>query len=168
MIFLTVGTQFAFDRLVKAVDKAVGQGVVDEDVYAQIGRTSYKPRHFEYTDSLGKELFDDYVQKASHIISHAGMGTIIMALDNNKPLLVMPRLSRYGEVVNNHQVSIAKRFERDGCLLAAYDADRLSEKMRALKSFTPCGRQPETANVINRISVFLAEVESSKNSKVKS
>jgi len=163
MIFLTVGTQFAFDRLVKAVDKAVAEGVVDEDVYAQIGKSAYKPRHFEYTDALGKELFDDYVQRASNIISHAGMGTIIMALDNNKPLLVMPRLKRYGEVVNNHQVSIAKRFEQHGYLLAAYNVDQLSEKMRALKVFKPCKRQPQTEKVVERISGFLADVLDVKN-----
>jgi UDP-N-acetylglucosamine transferase subunit ALG13 len=47
MIFLTVGTQFPFDRLVRAVDEAFDNGAIDEEVFAQIGETSYRPRNFE-------------------------------------------------------------------------------------------------------------------------
>ena len=104
MIFLTVGTQFPFDRFVRAVDNIFDQGLIDEEIFAQIGETSYKPRNFESVVSLEKKVFDERFKGASSVISHAGVGTIMVALKNHKPLLVMPRMKRYKEHVNDHQV----------------------------------------------------------------
>ncbi|OHB73630.1 MAG: hypothetical protein A2Z25_11765 [Planctomycetes bacterium RBG_16_55_9] len=159
MIFLTVGTQFSFDRLIKAVDRAVEAGGIDEQVYAQIGDSSYRPRNFEAICHLEKHLFDDCMRKASSVISHAGMGTITMALDNAKPLLVMPRLSKYGEVVNDHQVAIARKYEQLGHVLVAYDEQDVSEKIKALKHFVPRKREVRREAVTARISSFLHELE---------
>ena len=155
MIFLTVGTQFPFDRLVRAVDKAAGTNGFDEHIVAQIGESSYYPENFEAIPALEKVVFDQHLRKADSIISHAGMGTIAMALDHRKPLLVMPRLKKYGEVVNDHQLAIAKKFEELGYLLVAYSAEDVQIKMKQLKSFVPQERQPCPDIVAARISTFL-------------
>ena len=155
MIFLTVGTQFPFDRLVKAVDEAVGENKCDEQIFAQVGVTFYFPRNFEAVSWLEKTLFDKRFSEADGIISHAGMGTITMALENRKPLLVMPRLRKYGEVVNDHQLAIARKFERLGHILVAYEAEDLPAKIEKLKSFVPKDRQPQAKVVAARISAFL-------------
>ena len=68
MIFLTVGTQFPFDRLVKAIDELISQNGFKQKVFAQIGDSSYQPRNFEYVKSLEKSEFDRSVQKASSIV----------------------------------------------------------------------------------------------------
>jgi UDP-N-acetylglucosamine transferase subunit ALG13 len=94
MIFLTVGTQFPFDRLVRAVDNFFDAYELGDEVFAQIGDTTYKPRHFEAVATLDKEMFDRRFHEASAIIGHAGMGTIMLALDSGKPLLAMPRRKR--------------------------------------------------------------------------
>lgn len=155
MIFLTVGTQFPFDRLVKCVDDAVSQDGFKEEIFAQIGKSSYRPRNFEGVSSLEKRLFDKRIREASGIISHAGMGTIMMALDNRKPLLVMPRLSKYGEVVNDHQVAIARKFEELGHILVAYEAEELPEKIEQFKTFVPQKREAQPQAVAERIERFL-------------
>jgi UDP-N-acetylglucosamine transferase subunit ALG13 len=155
MIFLTVGTQFPFDRLVRAVDDIFEQGLIDEELYAQIGESKYKPRNFEYVDFLDTRLFDDWMQKASGIIGHAGMGTITMALDRKKPLLVMPRLKKYGEVVNDHQVAIVRKFSELGHILAAYDVDDLLNGIRKLKDFVAIQRKTNPQAVADRIRRFL-------------
>ncbi|MHC4323087.1 MAG: glycosyltransferase [Planctomycetota bacterium] len=162
MIFLTVGTQFPFDRLVKAVDKVAGSNGFNDKIIAQIGDNSYCPENFEGTPSMDKDVFDQHVNKAQSIISHAGMGTITMALDHRKPLLVMPRLKRYGEVVNDHQLAIAKKFEQLGYLLVAYGAEDLPVKMKQLKSFVPQERRPCADIVAARISTFLNELYRSR------
>lgn len=159
MIFLTVGTQFPFDRLVKAVDRAIEAMGLDEELYAQVGDSSYQPRNFEAASHLEKHLFDDCMRKASSIISHAGMGTITMALDHKKPLLVMPRRKRFGEVVNDHQVAIAKKYEELGHLIVAYDEEDISKKIKALRHFVPRKRNVCCEAVIQRISSFLHEIE---------
>jgi len=159
MIFLTVGTQFHFDRLVKAVDQAVGQNAFNEKIFAQIGTISYKPCNFDAVASMEKDVFDRYIHEASGIIGHAGMGTITMALENHKPLLVMPRLAKYGEVVNDHQVAIAKKFEQLGYLLVAYETEQIPEKLEQLKTFIPRNRQTQPQAVVDRVSQFLREID---------
>ena len=161
MIFLTVGTQFPFDRLVKAVDEAIDQDLIEEEVWAQIGQSSYQPRNFKrVVDFLDKNIFDQWMRKASKVISHAGIGSITPALDEGKPLLVMPRLRKYGEVVNNHQVDIIHKFEKLGYLLAAYDVKDLPEKIEALESFQPQKRNIQPEKVAERISNFLTQLAS--------
>jgi len=158
MIFLTVGTQFPFDRLVQAVDDAFDECSVDEEIFAQIGESSYKPRNFKSVASLEKKVFDEYLQEATGIISHAGMGTITMALKNHKPLLVMPRMKRYKEHVNDHQVATAKKFEELCHILVAYDTKDLPQKMKQLKTFVPRRREAQPHAVAERIERFLSNL----------
>lgn len=161
MIFLTVGTQFPFDRLVRAIDEAFDKGPVGEEVFGQIGETSYKPRNFESVVSLGKKVFDEYLKQASSVISHAGIGTIALALDNRKPLLVMPRLKRYGEVVNDHQVAMARKFGEFGHILVAYSKEELPEKLKELKTFFPKPRENQVKAVVDRVHSFLNSLSES-------
>ena len=163
MIFLTVGTQFPFDRLVKAVDETVSKNGLDEQIFAQVGTTTYRPRNFEAVPELEKSVFDKYFREADGVISHAGMGCIAMALENRKPLLVMPRLKKYGEVVNDHQVAIAKKFEKPGHLLVAYCKGDLPEKMRQLKTFIPRERETQPEAVSERIAQFLKSLSPARN-----
>lgn len=159
MIFLTVGTQFPFERLVKGVDQAFDGGLINEEIFAQIGKSSYKPRNFESVVSLEKKSFDKCLKEASSVISHAGMGTITMSLDNKKPLLVMPRSKKYGEVVNNHQVAIAKKFSELGHILVAYDVKDLPDGIRKLKNFVPKVRKANPEAVADRIRRFLNSLQ---------
>ena len=159
MIFLTVGTQFPFDRLIKSVDQAFDGRLVNEEIFAQIGETSYKPLNFESVVSLEKNLFDKRLREASSVISHAGMGTITMALKNHKPLLVMPRLKRYREHVNDHQVATARKFEELGHILAVYDAKDLPNGIRKLKNFVPRERKANPEAVADRIHRFLNSLQ---------
>jgi len=158
MIFLTVGTQFPFDRLVKAVDQAVERNGCDIEVFAQIADSSYQPHCFDAVSYLQKEDFDRNMREASAIISHAGMGTITAALENNKPMLVMPRLRKYHEVVNDHQVAIARKFEQMGHLVAAYSEEEVPDKVRTLERFVPTERMKCVDAVTQRISSFIQQV----------
>jgi beta-1,4-N-acetylglucosaminyltransferase len=158
MIFLTVGTQFPFDRFVRAVDNIFDQGLIDEEIFAQIGETSYKPRNFESVVSLEKKVFDERFKRASSVISHAGVGTITVALKNHKPLLVMPRMKRYKEHVNDHQVATAKKFEELGHILAVYDVKDLPNGIRKLKNFIPRKRKANPDAIADRIRRFLSSL----------
>jgi UDP-N-acetylglucosamine transferase subunit ALG13 len=162
MIFLTVGTLLPFDRLVRAIDVCLDDGLIDEDVFAQIGAGGFKPRNIKYTEVFDKRTFDRYVDKASCLISHAGVGSITVALDRKKPLLVMPRLECFGEHVNDHQLYTARKFEQMGHILAAYQEDELPDKIGELKSFAPRQRENQVNAVTNRIAGFLGEISSSR------
>jgi beta-1,4-N-acetylglucosaminyltransferase len=156
MILLTVGTEFPFDRLVKAVDGLVDRGLIREDIVAQVGEGAYKPHNFEAVAFMDKDVFDRSGQQASAIIGHAGMGTIVTALAHTKPLLAMPRRRKYGEHVNDHQVELAIRFEALGHILLARDETELAEKIVQLKSFLPRPRKANPEAVSQRIAAFLS------------
>ncbi len=157
MIFLTVGTQFPFDRLVRAVDEAAEQGIIDDQIIAQVGESAWQPRCLETVATMAKNDFDDVYRRADAVISHAGMGSITQALDQNKPLLVMPRRKCYGEVVNDHQVDIAEKFTALGHLLMALEAEDIARAYRQLRSFVPRPRQNDPRAVQERVRAFLTQ-----------
>lgn len=156
MIFLTVGTYpLQFDRLVKAVDIAVRDGLVSNDIFAQTGACSYKPAHMKYASMLEKSEFDARFRDADSIIGHAGMGTISMALDQDKPILVAARMCKYKEHVNDHQVSTADIFESLGHVLVARKMNELPQKICELKTFTPAKREATPHLVADKIAEYL-------------
>lgn len=111
--------------------------------------------------SLEKNEFDKKVNSCQAFISHAGIGNISMALKLNKPILVLPRQKKYGEVVNDHQVDTARKFESLGHILAAYDENELPEKIKLLKDFNLKPRIPNRQGVIDRISSFINRIQES-------
>ena len=159
MIFLTVGTILPFDRLVRAVDQAIEANVVAMPVFAQIGRTGFRPKHMDWAAPLEKSAFDQKVAEAAFVISHAGMGSMMIALERGKRLLVMPRMKRHGEAVNDHQVASARRFAELGHVLAAYDTTELPSRLREIESFVPASRVSQADQVARRISQFLEQIQ---------
>lgn len=145
MIFVTVGAQMPFDRLIARVDEWAGARA-RTDVFAQIGPSEYRARHIETTPFLAPADFRSRVESCSAIVSHAGMGTIITALQYAKPLLVLPRLGDLGETRNDHQTSTARRFAESGRVLAAFDDDELMAQLDQID------RLPATTRIADRAS----------------
>lgn len=108
MIFLTVGTQLPFDRLVRAVDGWCARSD-NHDVFGQIAG-GYRPRHFAWSPFVEPEEFDRRFADADLVVAHAGMGTVISALTFGRPLLMLPRRASLGEHRNDHQVATARQF----------------------------------------------------------
>ena len=159
MIFFTLGTYpLAFDRLLVAIDGLCDENIIKNEIFGQIGHTKYKPRNFEYVNILKKDDFDLKLKSATALISHAGMGTISMALENDKPLLVFPRLKEYKEVVNDHQLHTARKFEQLGHVLAAYKIEELSGQIEKLEYFHPKKRISQAEEVSERISIFIESI----------
>lgn len=133
-IFIVVGTQEPFDRLIKAIDQWAGLNP-GYTIFGQISKAGYKPVFFTFTDFISPDRFDKYLHDADLIISHAGMGTIISALANSKPIIVMPRLAANHEHRNDHQVDTAKSFEKLGFVKAVYNEQELYDALDSAKSF---------------------------------
>jgi len=129
MIFVTVGTQLHFDRLVKAVDDWASLGDAEE-VFAQIGPSSYQAKYIKTKQFITPQEFRQYAQQARIIISHAGMGSILTALEFGKRIAVMPRRGDLGEHRNDHQIATARYFGGQGRVVVASDRLELLEKLR--------------------------------------
>jgi len=121
----------SFDRMIEWVDEwAMSEN--RNDVVAQIGPSDFEPRTLKVLPFMAPPQYRERMASADAIIAHAGMGSILNALELAKPIVVIPRLSRLGETRNDHQVGTAKRLSEEGLVLTANTPGRLAEQMRAL------------------------------------
>lgn len=130
MIFVTVGTQLPFDRLVSVVDEWAGAHGISG--FAQIGPGKYLPRHMAFDRFIGPDSFEERVRSARCIISHAGMGSIISALSHAKPAIMMARRFELGEHRNDHQRATAAKFSGRPHLRFIDDVAELDAAYRSL------------------------------------
>jgi UDP-N-acetylglucosamine transferase subunit ALG13 len=133
MIFVTVGADLPFDRLVKAVDDWAGQNG-REDFFAQVGDCEYVPRHMQYERFLSSAAFSYKLKLAEFVISHAGTGTILSSLKQGKRMLVMPRRRSLNEARNEHQWATARYFKERGLLNVALDEVSLCRELERRES----------------------------------
>ena len=131
MIFVTVGTQLPFDRLVVEVD-AWASRQHGRRVVAQIGPTALKPRNIDCRDFISPAECRELMSSARAIVGHAGMGTILTALELGKPILVVPRRAALGEHRNDHQLATARRFAALPGVSVAFDESELPGKLDEL------------------------------------
>lgn len=121
MIFVTVGTQLPFDRLVKAIDELAP--TLGRRVFAQTSEGRYTPRNIEWKPFIRPLEVDGFFQEADIIVAHAGIGTILTARKLGKPVIIMPRVAALGEHRNDHQQATAGQLEgRPGIHVARDEA----------------------------------------------
>ncbi|MEQ8850304.1 MAG: glycosyltransferase [Phycisphaerales bacterium] len=128
-----------FDRLIATVDEWAGRRGRG-DVFAQTGPTPLIPRHIEWARSLEPDAFRDKIDAARVVVGHAGMGTIISALQAGKPVIVLPRLGSLRETRNDHQVATARYWGEHASVRAAMDESAL---IRELDRADDLGTQPK-------------------------
>lgn len=130
MIFVSVGTQLPFERLIKSMDEwtRLHPGQM---VFAQIGDTVYRPLFMETVRKLTPLEYLQRFEKASVVVSHAGMGTIITGLENAKPMILMPRQMSLGEHRNDHQVGTAEKFANFELINIVHTEDALHKALDA-------------------------------------
>jgi UDP-N-acetylglucosamine transferase subunit ALG13 len=113
VIFLTVGSQLPFDRLTAAVDDWAATRP-EAELFGQVGNTDKPPANFASVATMSPEEYLRRFAGADLIIAHAGMGTIIAALESGKPMLMIPRVARLRESRNDNQVGTARHFSSFG------------------------------------------------------
>ena len=119
-VFLTVGTQLPFDRLVKGVD-AWAAANPEAEIFGQIAEGGWQPRHFRAVAFVEPAEIDARMRTADVLVAHAGMGTIIKALSLGKPLVLMGRKAALGEQRNDHQLATVRQFATRPGIAAAED-----------------------------------------------
>jgi UDP-N-acetylglucosamine transferase subunit ALG13 len=131
-IFVTVGAQIPFDRLIVAVDAWAAARSTGDNVFAQVGEQGYRPAHMKFAELLEPPEFKQRVLWADVLVAHAGMGSILTALQYGKPILVMPRLGSLKETRNDHQVATAQRFREMGKVAVAMDEREIVAQLDGL------------------------------------
>ena len=164
MIFITLGSQkFQFNRLLKAVDDLIEKGIITDDVFAQIGYSDYQPQHYNFEKFLDREQFAECEGKADIVITHGGTGAIIGAVKKGKKVIAVPRLARYGEHVDDHQLQLIAQFRQLNLICGLKDCEELEEGIRFLKDHSFNSYESNTSGIINSIEKFIKEVESRRH-----
>lgn len=156
MIFITLGSQkFQFNRLLKAIDKLVSEGKITNTVFAQTGYSDYLPQHFEYKAFMDREEFSHMQGNADIIITHGGTGAIVGALKKGKKVIAVPRLAKYGEHVDDHQIQIVSEFMEHNLIYECDDVDKIEEAIEytSMHDFKPY--KSNTKVIIDSIEQYL-------------
>lgn len=129
MIFVTVGThEQPFNRLIKKVDELVKSGIINEKVIIQTGFSTYSPRYCEAHKMMSFNEMQHTLKEARIVITHGGPSSFIEALQFGKVPIVVPRMEKYHEHVNNHQVDFVKLIDRKmNNIIPVYDIDDLAK-----------------------------------------
>ena len=133
MIFVTVGNDFrSFDRLLRKMDEIAPR--IPAEVVIQKGYSRYHPENVTHFDFVPMSEAIEYIKKSELVVSHAGIGTIILCMQYGIPLLILPRRKSYREHMNDHQMEIARSLEerRSERIFVAYEADHLEEKILSI------------------------------------
>ena len=159
MILVLLGTQHnEFTRLIQEVENCINNKIIKEQVIVQAGFTKYKSNKMEIFDMISKEELDKYMSKANLIITHGGVGSIIMALEKGKKVIAVPRLHEYGEHVNDHQRQIIKVFSEKNYLIGIQNVEDLPEAIKESENFETKEYKNNNQKMIKIIEDFIEKV----------
>lgn len=141
MIFVTVGTQKEqFLRIIQYIVNS--QTLKEKEIIIQAGYTkytgSYDESKIKILEFISKEKFSEYILNSEFIICHGGVGSIFSALLNKKKVLTIPRLKKYDEHVDDHQIEITDKLQSLGYILSYNELvdgeDKFDDKIDKLKN----------------------------------
>ena len=160
MILVMLGTQNNdFHRLLEEIEKNIENGNINEEVVVQAGFTKYKSDKMKIFSLTSKENLENLIKQADLIITHAGVGSIEMALEQNKKVIAVPRLKKFGEHVNDHQKDIEKKLDEKGCLIGIDDVSKLGIALKKVKKFIPKKyEKPKNDEIIYIIKTFIDKI----------
>ena len=158
MIFVTLGTQNrAFTRLLDEIEEQAKKGNIKEEIVVQAGFTKYNSKYMKVVDFFDRDEFREVMERCDLLITHGGVGSILTGLQFNKKIIVCPRLSKYGEHLNDHQVQIVSNFVDKGYILAFNDGDNLGNILKKCKRFKPKRFVSNTNNFISLVDEFISK-----------
>lgn len=162
MIFVSLGTQkMQMNRLLIEIDALIADGLIKDDVFAQTGYSDYVPKHFRFAKFLSPEAFNENLKSCCLFITHGGVGSILGGLEFGKKIIAVPRLSKYREHVDDHQVQICEKYSKKGLLIFCPTHDGLMEKIKESETFVPKEHTKTSANknsLVDFISYFIDNI----------
>lgn len=154
MIFVVTGVhEHGFDRLVRAVDELARMNIIN-NVFIQIGYAQYKPQYCEWAKAIDYFEFEERMNQADLIITHGGAGCIAGALERLKKTIIVPRLKKYNEHNNDHQLELTSVLEQTGRVLACYNIKDLASVINIAQDFKPKPAAGKN-NIVNVIENYL-------------
>ena len=159
MTLVILGTQDKeFTRLLKMVEDEIKKGLIKGEVIVQAGQTKYKSNNMEILDLIPNTKFNKLIKEADLVITHGGVGSIISALKHNKKVIAVPRLSKYGEHVNDHQLEIVEEFSKLGYIKSAINKRELTKALEEIDSFEETKYKSNNNKMIKLIEDYIDNI----------
>ena len=156
MILVLLGTQNnSFYRLLEEVQKNIDNGNIKEKVMVQKGYTKFESKDMEMYNELPIEKINELIEKADIVITHGGVGSIISSITKGKKVIAVPRLKKYKEHVNDHQLDIINSFNDNGYIIGIQNVEQLGEALNKIKTFEPKKYIQNTGKIINIVENFI-------------
>lgn len=156
MILITLGTQDKqFKRLLDLVQEQIDKKNIKDKVVVQAGHTKYESNDMEIFDLIDRQKFGELINECDILITHGGVGSIINGLQHNKKVIVVPRLAKYDEHMNDHQLQITDNFAKEGYIIPLYENDDLAKKLKDINTFKPKKFKSNTDNIVKLIENFI-------------
>ena len=136
MILVTLGTQNnSFHRLLEEVQKNIDNGNIKEEVIVQNGYTKFDSKQMKLIKEIPQDEFNKLIDQANLVITHGGVGSIITAITKGKKVIAIPRLKKYNEHVNDHQIEIIDSFNEKGYIIGIHSVEELGKALEKAKNF---------------------------------
>jgi UDP-N-acetylglucosamine transferase subunit ALG13 len=133
VIFVTIGTMWPFDRLIRAMD-AFAETDPQVEFLAQIGTGRFEPRHMRWVRLLDRTAYADTIAGAEVVVAHAGVGSVVTAGEYGKPIVVLPRKVIWGEHTTDHQLETADWLRGRPGVFVATEAEDLPAAIAAARA----------------------------------
>jgi beta-1,4-N-acetylglucosaminyltransferase len=150
VIFVTIGSYEPFDRLLAAVGALLG----DEPIIAQCGGSRVRPVRASCVEFMPFDDLVEHVRRARAVITHAGVGSVLTVLANGKRPIVVPRLKRFGEAVDDHQLAFARRLSVAGAVVLVEDPAQLEHALAETPGSPPV--RPAGGALADELRAYLA------------
>lgn len=156
MIVVLLGTQHnEFRRLLNKIEECISNGIIKEEVVVQAGFTKFESNKMKVFDLKPIEEIEKLVDKASFVITHGGVGSILTALEKNKKVIAVPRLSEFNEHVNDHQKQIVEVFNQKGHIIGIQSVENLPKAINNVDEFQPIPYKKGNTKMLKIIEDFI-------------
>lgn len=156
MILVLLGTQNnSFHRLLEEIERLIDSGIIKEEVVVQAGYTQYTSEKMKILGLISKEELENLQNKADFIITHGGVGSILLSITKNKKVIAVPRLHQYNEHVNDHQKEIVELFNQKGYIIGVEGVEELEQAIRQIEDFQPKKYQQNHDKMLKIIEDFI-------------
>jgi len=99
-------------------------------VFAQTAGGTFRPGNIQWCDMVDPAEFEAMASRASLIVAHAGIGSVLMAQKHRKPIIIFPRRAALGEHRNDHQLATCVALENRRGVHVAHSAGELERYLR--------------------------------------
>lgn len=140
------------------VDELIEEGAITSNVLAQVGHSSYTSVHYKSFNFKPESEMNRIMESIDILITHAGVGSITTALQLQKKVIVVPRLKKNGEHVDDHQIEIAKAYHQKGYIAVAQNKDELTYILKNIDDIKFQQYIPEKSTILNSIQDFISSI----------